>query len=131
MVKRILIAIITSFSISFGATPPCLNPISTVDWSFFADTLEFKGVCTCSSSGKIKIGIKLQLAEPIAFIETPNKAWDFICFGSTRSKYSVQKKDGTNLGSKGAKTNVHYIKYPVFGVLNITLRVFKKSKKQK
>ena len=120
MIRKVLMTLISSFSISLAATPPCINPISTVDWSFFADTIEFKGNCVCSTSGAIKVGVKLQLAEPIAFIETPNKAWDFICFGSTRDKFSVQKKDGTNLGKKGAKTNAHYIKYPVFGVLNIT-----------
>jgi len=118
--RQILLILLISFGISKSATPPCVDPISTVDWSFFVDTLEFKGVCTCSTSGKIKVGVKLQLTEPIAFIETPNKAWDFICFDSTRSKLSIQKKDGTNLGKKGAKTNAHYIKYPVFGVLDIT-----------
>ena len=117
--KIILTLLLISFGISKSATPLCLNPISTVDWSFFADVLEFKGTCVCSTSGTIKVGIKLQMAEPIAFIETPMKAWDFKCFGSTRSKFSLQKKDGTNLGKKGSKVNAHYIKYPVFGVLNL------------
>lgn len=120
MIKKVITALFISVGLSYAANPPCFDPISTVDWSFFADALEFKGeVCTCSSSGKIKVGLKMQLAEPIGFVETPNKAWDFLCFGSTRSKTSVQEKDGTNLGKKGAKTNAHYIKYPVFGVLNI------------
>jgi len=121
MLKRIVSIILISFGISYGATPPCFNPISTIDWSFFVDALEFKGVCSCSTSGSVKVGIKMQVAEPIAFIETPNKAWNFLCFGGTRSNASVDKKDGTNLGSKGAKTNVHYIKYPVFAVLNIAM----------
>jgi len=117
--KQVLVILLISFGISKAATPPCFNPISTVDWTFFVDALEWKGVCTCSTSGTVKVGMKLQIAEPIAFIEVPNKAWDFLCFGSTRSKMSIQMKDGTNQGKKGSKTNVHYIKYPVFGVLNI------------
>lgn len=123
-IEKLLILFLTMTSLSMAATPPCLNPISTVDWSFFVDALEFKGVCTCVTSGKAKVGVKLQLAEPIAFVETPQKAWDFLCFGSTRSKYSVQKKDGNNLGregSDGAKVNAHFIKYPVFAVLNIAM----------
>ena len=118
-VKKLILILLISFGISKGATPPCINPISTVDWSFFADALEFKGVCTCATDAGVKVGVKLQMAEPIAFIEVPQKAWDFLCFGSTRSKFSLQKKDGNNLGNKVSKTNVHYIKYPVFGVLNI------------
>ena len=37
---------------------PCLNPFSTVDWSFFVDKLEFKGVCVCPTDNGIKIGMK-------------------------------------------------------------------------
>lgn len=118
--RSLITIVLISFGIGYSATPPCINPISTVDWSFFADTLEFKGVCSCATETGIKVGVKLQLAEPIAFIEVPDKAWDFLCFGSTRSKYSIQNKDGTNQGKHGSKTNMHYIKYPVFGVLNIT-----------
>lgn len=123
-IKAFILSLLLLFSAGYSATPPCINPISTVDWSFFVDAFEFKGTCTCSTSGTLKVGVKLQLAEPIAFIETPQKAWDFLCLGSTRSKFSLQKKDGNNIGresSDGAKTNAHYIKYPVFAVLNIVM----------
>lgn len=116
--RKSIIAFLTAIAFSFAGNPPCIDPISTVDWSFFIDALELKGVCTCSTSGKIKVGLHFQVAEPIAFIETPRRAWDFPCFGYKRDN-KVESKDGTNLGESGAKTNVHYIKYPVFGVLNI------------
>ena len=116
--RKSVIAFLVSIVFSFAGNPPCIDPISTIDWSFFVDTLELKGVCTCATSGKVKAGLHFQVAEPIAFIETPRRAWDFPCFGYKRNN-SVQKKDGTNLGESGAKTNVHYIKYPVFGVLNL------------
>lgn len=100
----------------FSAQPPCLDPISTVDWKFFAQSVKIKGVCTCATSGIPKVGIKVELAEPIAFVETTRKAWSFPCFGITKSPTSLSPKDGSRI-----KKNVHYIKYPVFAVLNIVL----------
>ena len=61
------------------------------------------------------------MAEPIAFIEVPRRAWEFPCFGFERSGLSVREKDGTNQSEGASKVNVHYIKYPVFGVLNIAM----------
>lgn len=118
-VVAFLLVLLAGLTGKSKSAPPCIDPISTVDWQFFIDALEFKGVCVCTSSGRLKVGVKIQLAEPIAFIETPNKAWDFKCVGSTRSKFSIMKKDGTNQGKYGQKNNVHYIKYPVFYVLNV------------
>lgn len=116
--KGIYTFLILLIAIGIGrSNPPCIDPISTVDWSFFVDTLELKGVCSCSTSGRIKVGLHFQVAEPIAFVEVPRRAWDFPCLGYKRGN-SVQRKDGTNKGDL-SKVNVHYIKYPVFGVLNI------------
>jgi len=116
--RKSIITFLSFIALVFAGNPPCLDPISTVDWSFFVDALELKGTCTCSTSGKIKVGLHFQVAEPIAFIETPRRAWDMPCFGYKRDN-KVSRKDGTNQGESGAKFNVHYIKYPVFGVLNI------------
>jgi len=118
---KFLILLLILIDAAFAGTPPCINPISTIDWSFFVDVLEFRGVCTCSSPGKIKIGLKWRVAEPIAFVETPRKAWEFPCFGIKKKKTEVSKKDGYTNGVQGAKTNIHYIKYPVFAVLNLAM----------
>jgi conjugal transfer pilus assembly protein TraU len=132
--KRLLglLLVTVFFAVAKAGTPPCINPISTIDWSFFVDALEFEGVCTCSTPGQIKIGLKWRVAEPIAFVETPRKAWEFPCFGIKKSVTKVSKKDGYTNGVQGAKTNVHYIKYPVFAVLNLVmdnLCVLKKGEK--
>ena len=85
--KRLLglLLVTVFFAVAKAGTPPCINPISTIDWSFFVDALEFEGVCTCSTPGQIKIGLKWRVAEPIAFVETPRKAWEFPCFGIKKS----------------------------------------------
>ncbi len=118
--RKGIVAFLMLAGVTLAGGPPCLDPISTVDWGLFIDKLELKGTCTCSTSGKTKIGLEWQVAEPIAFVETPYRAWEFRCFGHKRSSYSLSQKDSLPEGESGGKTNVHYIKYPVFGVLNIT-----------
>ncbi len=98
---------------------PCLNPFSTVDWTFFTDKLEFKGMCLCSTDMGTKIGMKWTVPEPIAFIEVVRKSYDYPCIGTKLA--DTLKLSGTNNSKHGTKKNVHYIKYPVFGSLNIVL----------
>jgi len=118
--RKGIVTLLALIGTSLAGNPPCLDPISTVDWSLFVDKLELKGTCKCSTSGSIKVGLKWQLAEPIAFVEVPYRAWEFRCFGYRRSGFTLSKNDSLPTGDSGGKTNVHYIKYPVFGVLNIT-----------
>lgn len=118
--KKFILALSAVASL-YADTPPCINPISTVDWVFYADALQFKGVCNCVRDGHIKIGLKWQVAEPFAFVEVVRKAWEFKCLGQSTSKAEVSKQDGNNKSKRGANPNVHYIKYPVFAVLNLAM----------
>jgi len=118
--RKSFAAFLMLVSLAFS-NPPCIDPISTVDWSFFVDVLELKGLCSCSTSGKLKVGLHFQVAEPIAFIEVPRRAWEFPCLGHRRNDLAVRRNDGTNQSEGASKVNVHYIKYPVFGVLNIVM----------
>lgn len=114
-----LLCLLTEPTVVSAEERPCLNPFSTVDWSFFADKLELKGVCTCDTTTGIKIGLKWTVAEPISFVEVVRKGHEYPCIGLKMS--DSLKMSGTNYSDQGIKKNVHYIKYPVFGVLNIVL----------
>jgi conjugal transfer pilus assembly protein TraU len=99
---------------------PCINPISTVDWDFFFDRLDMHSdICVCETNGKVKVGLKWTVPEPIAFIEVVRKPYYFPCLDMEMS--DSLKKYGTNYGKNGVKRNVHYIKYPVFGVLSLAM----------
>jgi len=104
---------------SYAEKRPCLNPISAIDWKFFIDKLEFKGMCACSTDRGIRIGMKWQVAEPIGFAEVVRKSHYYPCLGMKVA--NTLKMSGTNYSDQGVKKNVHYIKYPVFGILNIIL----------
>jgi len=107
-------------SVSHAEDRPCLNPFSTVDWSFFFDKLELKGGCICpAENGLVKIGLKWTVPEPIGFVEVVKKSWNYPCVGFKLG--DTLKLSGTNYSDQGVKKNVHYIKYPVFGILNIIL----------
>lgn len=96
---------------------PCLNPISTVDWSLFVDKLKLDGTCICTTDTSVKIGLKWQVPEPIAFIDVSRKAYDYVCLGMKMS--DTMKMGGGTDSKQGIKRNIHYIKYPVFGILNL------------
>lgn len=110
---------------AFAGSRPCLDPISTVDWGFFFDEFEISDdadlgpFCICKSNEGIKVGLKFHIAEPIGFIEVVNKAYDFPCFGFNLK--NTVKMSGTSMDITGTKRNIHYIKYPVFAMLNIIL----------
>ena len=47
------------------------------------------------------------------------KSYEYPCLGIKLK--DTLKLSGTNYGKHGAKRNIHYIKYPVFGIMNILL----------
>jgi len=99
---------------------PCINPIKAIDWDFFYDHLDIKSdPCACTVNSHIKVGLKATVPEPIAFIEVVRKPYDYPCLGMSMG--STLKNYGTNYGDDGTKRNVHYIKYPVFGVLSLVM----------
>lgn len=104
-------------SVLLAENRPCLNPFSTVDWKFYFDRLKLKGTCACATENKVKIGLKWTVPEPIGFVETVRQSYHYPCMGATISK--TLKMSGTNYSKQGTKKNVHYIKYPVFGVLSL------------
>ncbi len=104
---------------AYADNRPCLNPFSTVDWTFFYDKLEFKGVCACPTDNGIKIGMKWTVPEPIGFVEVVRKSYYYPCLDMKLG--DTLKMSGTNYSNQGVKKNVHYIKYPVFGIMNIIL----------
>lgn len=118
--KYLLITISIVFSVmAHAATRPCVNPISTVDWRFFADQLHLSGTCMCTDDANVKVGLKWRVAEPIAFIEVTGKSFNYPCIGVRIAK--SKKQNSSNYSNHGVKRNTHYIKYPVFGMLNMVM----------
>ena len=120
---------------------PCLNPFSTIDWSFFFDDLIIGNygdgsgnpVCACTGKealggGEPFVGVKMRITEPIGFAELTDVPYYFPCFQKKSSSIVKQKKRGFSNGratnenvSEINYRNGHFITYPVFAVLNLFL----------
>jgi len=103
---------------------PVFNPISTVDWSFFADHFEWKTkICSCEigNSGLQKAGFEVSFYEPIGLIDVTATPWDYPSIGikldrSLGRKQGIARTDSNNLKSF---KYTHFIIYPIFSVLNM------------
>jgi conjugal transfer pilus assembly protein TraU len=123
-ISKLLIASLLSFlsftSLLYADERPCINPLPAIDWDFFYDHLEMKAdPCVCTTNGSVKVGLKWTVPEPIAFIEVVRKPYSYPCVGMDMS--DTLKKYGTNYSDDGTKRNVHYIKYPAFGIMSLVM----------
>ncbi len=97
---------------------PCLDPFSTIDWSYFLDNITAQlTLCSCTVNNATKVGFLAHIVEPIAFVEVVKQAYNFPCIGAKLS--NTLKMSGTNYSKQGTKKNTHYIQYPVFGIMNL------------
>jgi len=109
-------------TLSFGMDRAILNPVKTIDWSFFADKFEAKfKICSCSVEGNelaTKAGFVVSFFEPIAAIEVTNNPWKFPSIGLNFGR-SFDRKQGNSRDSKrGTFRYGHFIIFPIFSVLN-------------
>lgn len=121
MKKKILkILLVISFIFtSANAEKEVYHFYENLDWSFFFDKLEFKfDVCQCDleDMGELAAGFKMQMVEPIGFIETTNTPWHFVGLGIKMDK-SFRRKQGT---SRDTSTGInfrhaHFIIFPPLG----------------
>lgn len=126
--KKILLSTVLSISL-YADTPPCFNPIGTIDWTYFGDQLVFfNGACICNlNEGSIaggaattKAGWKVSLVEPIGAMESSHKSWEFPCLDididdSVSAKFGTTGDGGDG---SGGFVDQHFIIYPVFSILN-------------
>jgi conjugal transfer pilus assembly protein TraU len=125
--KRMIAAILLLSSVVFAdAVRPVFNPITTVDWSFFADTFEWKvKLCSCQvgDSGFQKAGFELSFYEPIALIDVSATPWNFPSMGVGLSKSLGRKQGTTREGEEESKSSAfrytHFVIYPIFSVINL------------
>jgi len=102
------------------ASAGAYNPISDTDWRQMTKDIGFAGACSCKDKG-IPIGVKFHYWEPIATLEVIRKPWSMPSFGIGGSKTTKQaghfKKN--HQGKTKSFWQVHYVKYPVFAVLQL------------
>ena len=118
---------------------PCLNPFSTVDWSFFFDDFLIGTYgygdskipfCQCivdNGGGQPDVGIKMRIADMTGFAEVTDTPFYFPCFMKHRPNKLAIKKRSTkashisngNGSDTGTYMNAHFISFPVFAVLNL------------
>jgi len=126
-----IITLLISATLLFGlGKKPCIDPFSTINWSFFFDDLligsygdgEGGSVCTCSTADGAEsndVGIKIRTTMPIGFIELTAEPFHFPCFEGDTRKGGVAKVK--KRGTPTSYRNGHYYQYPVFSLLNIGL----------
>jgi len=114
---------------------PCLDPFSTVDWSFFFDEFLIGTYgyghnkipfCQCvvdNGGGQPDVGIKMRIVDMTGFAEVTPIPFYFPCFMTNSPKKVNVKKRGNKFANSnndtGTYLNAHFISYPVFAVLNL------------
>lgn len=123
--KKLITIVLLLSSIAFASgIRPVFNPITTIDWAFFADTFEWKTkLCSCQlgDGGLQKAGFELSFYEPIALVDITATPWNFPSIG-LKLDNSLGRKQGTTRDSEsGAKAfrYTHFIIYPIFSVINL------------
>jgi len=124
---------------------PCVDPFTTINWSFFfddflvgsygvseSDESRFEdsdgdgksddgGLCFCkkTAEGKADAGLKMRYSEPIGFVEMVDEPYKFTCFTGDTGEGGWAK---TKLrGTPSTYRNGHFIQYPIFALLNYGL----------
>lgn len=123
--RKIFILLLVISSLSYGgAVRPVFNPFTTIDWSFFADSFEWKTkLCSCEvgDTGLQKAGFELSLYEPIGLIDVTSTPWNFPSIGISLSN-SLGRKQGTSRNSESGAESfryTHFVVYPIFSVINL------------
>jgi conjugal transfer pilus assembly protein TraU len=114
---------------------PCLDPFSTVDWSFFFDefligTYGFGDnkipLCQCvvdNGGGQPDVGVKMRIVDMTGFAEATDTPFYFPCFMKNSPNKVAVKKRGNKFSNgnndTGTYLNAHFISFPVFAVLNL------------
>jgi len=132
--------LIISFFLMIMFTPlralgkhPCIDPFSTVDWSFFFDEFLIGTYgygdskipfCQCivdNGGGQPDVGIKMRIVDLTGFIEVTDTPFYFPCFMENKPNRVAIKKRGNkfNNSKTGTYLNAHFISYPVFSILNL------------
>lgn len=139
IIRIIFVFILLNNSIYALGKHPCLDPFSTVDWSFFFDDFLIGTYgyghnkipfCQCvvdNGGGQPDVGIKMRIADMVGFAEVTDTPFYFPCFMNNRpNKLSMHKRSSkfalTTEGNDnhiGTYMNAHFITYPVFAVLNL------------
>jgi len=131
--KKFFLALLLIISIdskvAFAGAPACLNFISSIDWRFFVDEIEFKfDGCRCEigDSGVVKAGWYMGISEPIAVLDSTNDPWAFPCL-DLKLDTRVDRAQGTSQDggdNTGGQKQYHFMIFPVFGILNFLQEYF-------
>lgn len=117
-ILKIILAISFIFT-NVYARREVYNFYENLDWSFFFDKLKFKfDVCHCSlkNTGAFAAGFKMEMVEPIGFIETSNTPWDFVGLGLKMDKSFLRKQGMSRDTENGMNFRfAHFVIFPPLG----------------